>query len=201
MPRARLSPRKTPVQDRSRATVDALLQATADILIREGYAKLTTNAIAERAGVNIASLYQYFPNKDAIIAELRRRHVDEQRPTIKRVVAEMRGQELEEIVRTIVSMGIEIHAAAPKLHRVLTEVLPPRHSRIGATNDPDLAELRQHCRRLMRGVPDPDLALWMVDTVAYAAVHRAVVERPEDLPRSLFAEELVTLLLRYLRRP
>ena len=73
MSKRRLSPRKTPRQDRSRATVEALLEATTDILLRDGYAKLTTNRIADRAGVNIASLYQYFPGKDAIVAELRDR--------------------------------------------------------------------------------------------------------------------------------
>jgi len=66
--RRRLSLRKTPRQDRSRATFEALLDATADILVRHGYAKLTTNRIADRAGVNIASLYQYFPGKEAIVA-------------------------------------------------------------------------------------------------------------------------------------
>ena len=45
------------------------------------------------------------------------------------------------------------------------------------------------------------MSVWMVDTVAYAAVHRAIVERPDDLSRKLFAQELVTLLLRYLQRP
>jgi len=72
MSKRKLSPKKTPRQERSRATVEALLEATTDILIREGYTKLTTNRIAERAGVNIASLYQYFPGKEAIVAELRR---------------------------------------------------------------------------------------------------------------------------------
>src|SRR5262249_62418487 len=85
MGKRRLSPRKTPRQDRSRATVEALLEATAHILVRDGYARLTTNRIAERAGVNIASLYQYFPGKEAIVAELRRRHGDEQRAELRRV--------------------------------------------------------------------------------------------------------------------
>lgn len=60
----RVEPRRRPVQSRSQATVEAVLQATAYILVRDGYARLTTNRIAERAGVNIASLYQFFPNKN-----------------------------------------------------------------------------------------------------------------------------------------
>ena len=74
-----LKPRKSPAQERSRATVEAILQAATYILRRRGYAALTTNAIAERAGVNIASLYQYFPNKEAVFVELCRRHAEESR--------------------------------------------------------------------------------------------------------------------------
>src|SRR5262252_10957748 len=102
----RLSPRKTPRQERSRATVEALLEATADILIREGYSKLTTNRIAERAGVNIASLYQYFPGKDAMVAELRRRHGADQRAALRQVLAERTTRELESTIRALVSVGV-----------------------------------------------------------------------------------------------
>ena len=63
-------PRKSPVQARSAATVDAILEAAARILESEGFEGYTTNAIAKRAGVSIGSLYQYFPNKDAVTAAL-----------------------------------------------------------------------------------------------------------------------------------
>src|SRR5215475_14023896 len=117
MRKRRLSPRKTPRQDRSRATVEALLDATADILTRQGYAKLTTNRIAERAGVNIASLYQYFPGKEAIVAELRRRHGAEQRAAVRSVLSERRGRGFEATLRALVSTGIAAHAVSPALHR------------------------------------------------------------------------------------
>jgi AcrR family transcriptional regulator len=70
---AALEPRKAPRQRRSAATVDAILEAAAHILEREGLAALTTNRVAERAGASIGSLYQYFPNKEAILAALIRR--------------------------------------------------------------------------------------------------------------------------------
>src|ERR1051325_8556080 len=110
MRKRRLSPRKTPRQERSRATVEALLEATTDILVRGGYAKLTTNRIAERAGVNIASLYQYFPGKEAIAAGLRRRHGAEQRAALRDVLAQRRTGDLESTIRTLVSVGIAGHA-------------------------------------------------------------------------------------------
>ena len=69
-PRIKVLPRKHPKQERASATVDAILQAATYILIRDGWEGLDTNKIAKRAGVNIASLYQYFPNKQAIVIEL-----------------------------------------------------------------------------------------------------------------------------------
>src|SRR5262249_49915519 len=124
MKKRRLSARKAPRQERSRATVEALLEATTDILVREGYAKLTTNRIAERAGVNIASLYQYFPGKEAIVAELRRRHGAEQRAALRQVFEERTAGELESTLRALVSVGVTGHAQAPRLHQVFTEELP-----------------------------------------------------------------------------
>src|SRR5262249_22608038 len=140
----KLSPRKTPRQDRSRATVEALLEATADILIRHGYAKLTTNRIADRAGVNIASLYQYFPGKDAIVAELRKRHGDEQRAALRKVLVEHRGGGLESTVQALVSMGITAHAVAPELHRVFTEEMPAiTYGEVSARDAPLFEEMRR----------------------------------------------------------
>src|SRR5215510_11881192 len=120
-----LLPRKQPRQERSRFTVDAILEAAADILVRNGYDRLTTNRIADRAGVNVASLYQYFPGKEAIVAELRQRHGDEQRAALRKALVEHRGQRLESTIRALVSMGMGAHAAAPELHRVFAEEMPP----------------------------------------------------------------------------
>ncbi|HVN27197.1 MAG TPA: helix-turn-helix domain-containing protein, partial [Candidatus Binataceae bacterium] len=71
------SPRKSASQERSRATVDALLEATARVLIKEGYDRASTNRIAEVAGVSIGSLYQYFPSKEALVAAVIDRHTEE----------------------------------------------------------------------------------------------------------------------------
>ena len=67
------SPRKRPRQARAIATVTAILDAAARILTEENYAAASANRIAERAGVSIGSLYEYFPGKEAVFAELRRR--------------------------------------------------------------------------------------------------------------------------------
>ncbi|MCW0183219.1 MAG: TetR/AcrR family transcriptional regulator [Zavarzinia sp.] len=68
--------KKQPTQGRSQATVEAVLTATAQLLAERGYAGLTTNHIAERAGVSIGSIYQYFPGKEAIVARVTGQTVD-----------------------------------------------------------------------------------------------------------------------------
>lgn len=199
--RARLSPKKSPRQERSRATVEAILEAATDILIRQGATRLTTNRIAERAGVNIASLYQYFPSKHAIIAELRRRHGAEARAAVRRVLVERRGGDLEATVRALVSTGVAAHAVNPELHRVFSEELPPlRYSDISAADPSLVAEFRGLLTRSAAGFKDPGLTMWMVATIANAVLHRAVVERPDDFSSGLIEDELVTLLVRYLKR-
>jgi AcrR family transcriptional regulator len=201
MSKRRLSPRKTPRQERSRATVEALLEATTDILIREGYTKLTTNRIAERAGVNIASLYQYFPGKEAIVAELRRRHGADQRAALRQVLAEHRVGELESTIRTLVSVGVAGHAHAPRLHRVFTEEMPALGYRdVAAIDAPIFEAMRRFLQEADLDVRDIDLTLWIISTASGAVLHRAAVERPEDLSTGVIAEELITLLSRYLRR-
>ncbi len=71
------APRKRPIQARSRATVDAILEGAIRILTRDGFDGATTTKIAEAAGVSVGSLYQYFPSMEAIVAALFEKHADE----------------------------------------------------------------------------------------------------------------------------
>src|SRR5260221_10713074 len=184
--RTKLSPKKSPRQERSRATVEAILEAATDILIRQGGGRLTTNRIAERAGVNIASLYQYFPGKQAILAELRRRHGAERRAAIRQVLIERRGDSLESTLRALVSMGVAAHAVNPALHRIFSQELPPlRYADISAADAPLFGEFRALLTRSAPAITDRDLAMWLVATAADAVIHRAVVERPVDLSNEI----------------
>src|SRR6185369_10221121 len=73
-----IAPRKAPRQERAQATVEALLEATAAVLRAEGYDGLTTNKVAEAAGVSVGSLYQYYPGKDALVTAVLLRYADAQ---------------------------------------------------------------------------------------------------------------------------
>jgi AcrR family transcriptional regulator len=193
------SPRKQPRQERSKATVEAILEAAADIVARRGAAGLTTNHIADRAGVNIASLYQYFPNKQAILAELRRRHGNEQRAAARRALAAGHTDDVMSILRTLLEASLAAHAVNPDLHRVFSEELPAlRYAEIAAADRPLIDAFQNFLKRSEPGRRDPDLTAWLLAVIVDAAIHRAVVDRPEDVASGRITGELVTLLSRYL---
>jgi AcrR family transcriptional regulator len=195
-------PRKQPRQERSRFTVDAILEAAADILVRDGYDRLTTNRIADRAGVNVASLYQYFPGKEAIVAELRRRHGAAERAAVHDALVLRRGQSLETTLRALIARGVAAHAVAPALHRAFAEHMPAqRYREIEEADAQVFAEMRRFLERSAEGVPDVEFAMWMVATTAHAAIHNGIVERPGDVASGRLVDELVLLLMRYLKRP
>jgi len=194
-------PRKSPSQERSRATVDAIMQASTYILNEVGWGGLNTNAIAERAGVNIASLYQFFPNKQAVIAELQRRHVASIRADIQHALQNISNQPtLRAALTVIVEMVVKEHQSAPEVHKAISEELPLSQR---CTQDDQGEMLKQMLNALlpfMKNIPDPQLATYMVGISIKAIVHQVTNQRPELLNHSSLVDELVTLMERFLIR-
>src|SRR5687768_18611571 len=100
-------PRKQATQERSRATVDALIEANARILVKEGFDKASTNRIAETAGVSVGSLYQYFPSKEALVAAVIDRHHQELMHVMRGALAQVATLPIEQGVRKLVAAAIE----------------------------------------------------------------------------------------------
>jgi AcrR family transcriptional regulator len=194
------APRKLPTQARARDTVEAIIQATTYILTRSGFELLTTNHVAERAGVNIATLYQYFPNKESLLVEVMRRHVTATRAAGLLALRKQRGRSLRARLRAQIEAIIAAHRVAPELHRVLTEQasrlgLPRMHT----DSDAELDAERESW--LARGsFADRELSLWIAQTTIHAVVHLACSERPDALNEPRFVDELSLLLARYLKR-
>jgi AcrR family transcriptional regulator len=113
-----LQPRKSPIQPRSRHTVDAVIEATARVLSRHGYAGMSTNRVAEAAGVSIGSLYQYFPNKDSLIVALNRRHSRRLCDVIDETLTRHTGA-LRMRLRALVHAIMAVHLENPELERML----------------------------------------------------------------------------------
>src|SRR5258707_3593393 len=180
------NPRKSASQERSRATVDALLEATTRVLIKEGYDRASTNRIAEVAGVSIGSLYQYFPSKEALVAAVIDRHTQEISEVTRKALVKAAALPIEAAAREFVSVAIDGHRVNPRLHGVLAEQIP----RVGRLENIE-ANVRDGCA-LVRGyleahrdeIDDADLdpAAFVVVTLVEALTHTAVLRRPDILP-------------------
>src|SRR4051812_5682214 len=102
MPRRTLTkPRKEASQERSKATVDTLLAATARVLVKEGYDRAGTNRIAEAAGVSIGSLYQYFPSKEALVGAVLARHMDAMMNIVRESLVRVAVMPIEDAARQL----------------------------------------------------------------------------------------------------
>src|SRR5919112_656444 len=114
MPRATsMFPRKSATQERSRATVEALLEATARVLTRDGYDRASTNRIAAVAGVSVGSLYQYFPNKEALVAALVARHNREMLDLLREALKEVASLDLATAIAKLVRAAVDAHRVDP----------------------------------------------------------------------------------------
>lgn len=202
--RSAISPRRKPRQQRSQATVEVLLLATARVLAARGWAGTTTNHIAARAGVSIGSLYEYFPSKEALAAALALRHVEAAETRLAELATSLMDCELtlELLVKAMVSAMIELHAENPRLHRVLFEEVPlglAIRRRVRAMED-------QHARALAAVLPrltqlaEPELRARVTVELLETLTHRWVVTaKAEPLPRERMQAELERLVLAYLR--
>ncbi len=95
-------PRKSPVQARSAATIDALHTAVIQVLIREGLSRCTTTRIAERAGMSVGSVYQYYPNRDALLAAVLERHLSGIAEAMEQVCLDCRGWPVARMAEALV---------------------------------------------------------------------------------------------------
>ena len=102
-----LEPRKSPVQARSAASVDAILIATIQVLLQVGKERLTTTRVALRAGVSVGTLYQYFPNKRALLQAALKRHLDEVTVAVELVCHEQKGKTLTQMATALITAFLE----------------------------------------------------------------------------------------------
>lgn len=195
-----LQPRRRPRQQRSRITVGFIVEAAAQVFGEQGYAGTTTNLVAERAGVSIGTLYQYFPNKDALLLELAQLHVRETADGLRQVAADLRSTRptLPELVQRLVQTVVA-HNASPVHAVVFHEAprTPELAALLAALHDEVGRELAWHLRRLQAPV-EADLAAAMLTHAVDALVHEVVLAPPEGRSREQCAQEVADLCVRYL---
>lgn len=194
-------PRKAPQQERSRDTVETILQAGARVFAKLGYGRATTNRIAAAAGISVGSLYQYFPGKDAVAAELLRRYRERLVSLVGKQMATVSAVTFETVVRALVEALVRAEGIDPELHRVLIEEVIRSDTR-GAVGgfEERLESLVAGAIRAAPGVMtarDPDVAAFILVRSVLGTVHAAVVDRP-GVDRGKLAEELTRMIVGYL---
>lgn len=197
-----MNPRKLPKQARSREMVETILTATTRVLVREGYEGLTTNRVAQVAGVSVGSLYQYFPNRALLLATLMEHHLGEMKAVFDEKFRELADVELEDAMRTLIEAAVEAHAVSPELHRAFVEQVPQ-------VGDPGMVRevesrieegLRVYLESREEEIAPEDLRLasFLVFKTVESAVHAAVLDRPDYLDNGRLIDELTALVLGYL---
>jgi AcrR family transcriptional regulator len=182
--------------------VDTILDAMSRVLVERGYAKTNTNLVAEAAGISVGSLYQYFPNKDALIFALRERHVTRMLSLFEGVVDQMTDAgSLTSDFEALIDALVAAHLLEPELNRILEEEFP-------AFNMPVSNQIRERFFDSIRGVlkrhraaisaPDIDVATFVVQRMLKALINAVVLTGPGGLSPGSIRPEIVPAVIGYL---
>jgi AcrR family transcriptional regulator len=195
--------RKQPQQARAQETVRAILEATVQILDREGLDAATTTRIAEVAGVSIGSLYQYFSHKDAILSALQDREFERTLAFIQQVLADGNlDDEPADTVRAVLRGLAELYTSCPGLHRVLA-IEGLRVAKAERVHGFDLRVI-EVVRHFLSATKAPlvrrnvDAAAFLVYQSVRATMLAYLLERPPGLDAESLIEELTELVMSYL---
>ncbi len=193
--------RREPQQRRARETVEAVLDAVVRILKRGGVEAVTTNRVAEVAGVSIGSVYQYFPDKRAIFAALHERHIQEIDRLVEAKLMEHAASPLDTLMRAMIEAMIDAHMPDPELYELLSTEVPHR-----AEGTRDFAVRLHGAFRLaiasrtyeINAQRDIDTIVFVVTHMVEALCHAAVLRRPARLSLAAAKDEAVRAVLAYL---
>jgi AcrR family transcriptional regulator len=197
-----IEPRKAPRQSRSQITVDAILDATARVLVERGYAATNTNLVAERAGVSVGSLYQYFPNKLALVNALRARHARDMTRRLESTFKPRAGEALRPALTRVVEATVAAHQVDADVHRALQQC-----EALGLPDDDQdeaHAKIQRFVRELLAAhrdeltVVDLNLAAFTLLHALHALVHAVVLDRPAGVSVKAASREMIRLAYAYL---
>lgn len=194
--------RRRPQQDRARQTIEIILDAVAEVLKRDGISAVTTNRIAEVAGVSIGSVYQYFPDKRAIFVALHQRHIEHIDRLIQATLVENADATLETLFRAMIDAMVDAHTPDPLLYALMYSEVPHR-----AEGTKDFAVRMHGAFRLAIAAKaheitrksNPDRMAFVVAHMVDSLSHGAVLHRPRGLSLEDAKEEIAQAVLAYLR--
>jgi AcrR family transcriptional regulator len=194
--------RRQPQQRRSQETVEAVLAAVVKVLKRHGVEGVTTNRIAEVAGVSIGSVYQYFPDKRAIFAALHERHAAQIGRVVEGTLVAHAESSFEDFVRALVDALVDAHAEDPELHALLVTAVPAGAEGARALEVRLRSTFRLAITSRARERPparDLDRMLFVLPHLVEALTHGAAYRRPPRLSLAAAKEEAVRAVLAYVR--
>ena len=178
---------------------EALVEATARVLVTEGFDKATTNRIAKVAGVSVGSLYQYFPNKEALVLAVVDRHMGRVSDLLARLAVELADAPVEQAVRATIAALVEIHGVDPRLHTVIEQQAHHiAHDRI--------RQLRRGMTGILAAwlssrddvaVTDPEAASFVLNVAVRSVTHEGMADGTVD-PEAIL-DELTAMVVRYLK--
>jgi AcrR family transcriptional regulator len=180
-----------------------ILQATAQVLADQGYAKASTNRIAKRAGVSVGSLYQYFPNKDALFRALIERHVSAQNAAFSQLFSVSLGSPPKALIQQAVRALVASHRVQPELHMLLISQLGglEQAAELLTLDTRAIQALEAYFRMqaaALRPMENPRLVAEVIVFAVEAVVHRSLMERPDKLEDPAVEAELIRLVEGYL---
>lgn len=191
--------RRRPTQARARQTVDAILEAAAEIFDAHGFDGGTTERIVARAGVSVGSMYQYFPDKSALLLALADRYREDMEALQRRWLDGLRtAPSLDEGLRTYVDWLVASHAVRPRLRCLMFEqqAFPPEVAC-------RMAELHAHtvdglAHWLEGRVARPRVTAILLHRTVPALVHHFVLHPHPEVPVDVATTEVFTLARAYL---
>ncbi|MGA3090387.1 MAG: TetR/AcrR family transcriptional regulator [Terriglobales bacterium] len=198
---AKAKVRRLPKQRRAHQTVEVILDAVVRVLKREGFHAITTNRVAEVAGVSIGSVYQYFPDKSAIYAALHQRHIEEIDRLFERKFVEHAASPLDDLVAAVVEAMIDAHTTDPELYELLLTEVPhgANGSKGFSTRLHDAFVLAiSSARPELRKRGDLEKVVFIVTNMIDALSHAAALRRPSGLSLAEAKREATRAIQAYL---
>jgi AcrR family transcriptional regulator len=190
--------RKIPTQARARDTIEVIFEATARLVERSGRARLSTNAIAERAGISIGTLYHYFPSKEAILVAMARRELEAHGAAVRQAMSEAQAKPSAEPEREIVRALLRAFDNRLSARRAAIETL------IAQDLSCEIARPAQAAADLIaaQGWPGPsgptrmmsESALFVLTRAVSGVINAAVREGSPHFGTPEFEDELVHLV-------
>jgi AcrR family transcriptional regulator len=196
------SKRRMPQQGRALTTIELIFEATARILQRGGEAALNTNAVAEQAGISIGTLYQYFPNKEAIMVAMARRLLESDRLAVMKAISGALDDPDAKAARIAINKLINLSRTNPKVRRIITQTL------VAQGFGDELAKPVQEITQMLaaradrilprRTAPISPVTLFVLTRAVIGVIRAAAHEESPFLGTTEFEEELVRLVEGYL---